>query len=139
MTIAEICARHYEAHKGDCSGFARAVARDLNVPLTGMANEIADTLAAGTDGWEVLPDGPAAAAAASDRLVIGGLRGDQQAKPSPHGHVVVVVPGALNRDKYPKAWWGSLAGRPDKDKTINWAWSEADRDNVVYAAHTISA
>ena len=96
MTIAEICARHYEAHKGDCSGFARAVARDLGVPLAGLANEIADTLAAGTDGWEVLPDGAAAAAVASEKLVIGGLRGDQQAKPSTHGHVVVVVPGSLN-------------------------------------------
>ena len=70
--------------------------------------------------------------------MIGGLRGDRQAHPSAHGHVVVVVPGPLNRGRYPTAWWGSLAGRPDKDKTINWAWSEADRDKVVYAAHRIA-
>ena len=29
-------------------------------------------------------------------------------------------------------------GVPTAIKTINWAWAEADRDNVVYAAHTIS-
>lgn len=139
MDIRAVCARHFDAHKGDCSGFARAVANDVGVPLSGLADEIADLLAAGRDGWEVLPDGASAAAAAADRLVIGGLRGDRQAKPAQHGHVVVVVPGALNRGRYPTAWWGSLAGSPDKDKTINWAWAEADRDNVVYAAHVVSA
>jgi hypothetical protein len=26
-----------------------------------------------------------------------------------------------------------------KDETINWAWTEADRDNVTYAAHDNAA
>lgn len=50
----------------------------------------------------------------------------------------MVVPGPLNRGKYPTAWWGSLAGKPDRDKTINWAWAETDRDKVVYAAHAVT-
>lgn len=138
MDITAICARHHETHKADCSGFARAVAQDVGVTLTGMANQIVDTLAAGSDGWEVLPDGAAAAQAAQDRLVIGGLRGDRQAQPAAHGHVVVVVPGPLNRGRYPTAWWGSLAKDPRSNETINWAWSVADRDKVVYAAHSVT-
>lgn len=138
MDIASICAQHYDAHLHDCSGFARAVAKAVGVELTGLANEIVDTLATESDGWERLDSGAAAAEAAKTRLVIGGLRGDEQAVPNQHGHVVVVVPGPLNRDKYPTAWWGSLAGKPDRDKTINWAWSVADRDKVVYAAHSVA-
>ena len=44
MTIAEICARHYEAHKGDCSGFARAVARELDAMAMGAGPRL-DTVA----------------------------------------------------------------------------------------------
>lgn len=138
MSIRDVCARHYHAHRGDCSGFAKAVAQELGVPLSGDANAIADLLAAPRDGWTSLPDGPAAAAAAASQLVIGGLRGDAQAHPSAHGHVVVVIPGELAHGRYPTAWWGSLGGSPAQDKTINWAWTTADRDKVFYAAHPIA-
>ena len=137
MDVKAACTKHYEAFKGDCSGFAKAVAKDVGVTLTGDANGIADTLRAGTGGWQMLADGNAAVAAAANRLVIAGLRGDKQAHASVHGHVVVVVPGPLAHGKYPTAWWGSLGGTPAQDKTINWAWTGQDRDHVVYAAHTI--
>jgi hypothetical protein len=139
VNIRSACVKSFGAHQRDCAGFARAVAQAVGVTLQGNANEIADLLAAGTGGWEVLADGPAAATAAQERLVIGGLRGDQQAHPDLHGHVVVVVPGPLNRDRYPTAWWGSLAGQPGQDRTINWAWTADDRDKVVYAAHDVTA
>ncbi len=138
MDIAAICAKHYDAHKLDCSGFARAVAKDVGVELVGLANQIVDTLATESDGWERLDNGAQAAEAAKSRLVLAGLRGDDQTKPDPHGHLVVVVPGPLNRGKYPTAWWGSLAGNPRQNETINWAWTEQDRDKVVYAAHTVT-
>ncbi|MGE0416868.1 MAG: hypothetical protein AB7O80_08680 [Acetobacteraceae bacterium] len=138
MTIVEACAKYWDTFKGDCSGFAKAVAHEVGVPLDGDANAIADLLAAGAAGWEVLSDGAAAAEAAADRLVIGGLRGDRQAHPSAHGHVVIVVPGGLNRNKYPTAWWGNLHGTPYKDTTINYAWTAQDRDKVVYAAHAVA-
>jgi hypothetical protein len=65
------------------------------------------------------------------------LRGDAQAQPDAHGHVVVVVAGELNRGRYPTAFWGSLGGPTGENKTINNAWTPQDRDNVTYAAHTI--
>lgn len=139
MTIQELCAELLPAWEHDCSGFAKAVAARLKVPLAGDADAIADLLAAGSGGWAKLPDGTAAAAAASGKLVLAGLRGDQLAKPQQHGHVVVVVPGALNRDAYPTAYWGSLGGTPGYDKTINWAWVLADLPKVRYAAHDIPA
>jgi hypothetical protein len=49
------------------------------VRLAGNANQIADMVRSGSDGWEPLADGVAAAMAAADRLVIAGLRGDTQA------------------------------------------------------------
>jgi hypothetical protein len=139
MDVKQACETLWDCYQGDCSGFVRAVAEAVGVMLQGDANAIADTLRAGKDGWEKLADGCAAAAAAQDRLVIGGLRGDHQATPDPHGHVVVVVEGPLNRGRYPTAWWGSLAGTPAKNDTINYAWVERDRDTVVYAAHALPA
>jgi hypothetical protein len=137
MTVIEACQANFAAHQHDCSGFACAVAAALGVPLAGNANQIADMVRAGSDGWEPLADGAAAAAAASDKLVIAGLRGDAQAKPDAHGHVVVVVAGELNRGRYPTAFWGSLGGPSGQNQTINNAWTPQDRDNVAYAAHAI--
>jgi hypothetical protein len=139
MTVLEACEALLAAHEHDCSGFARAVADAVKVALAGNADEIADLLAAKGDGWMILEDGVAAATASSDKFVLGALRGDRQAHPDAHGHVVVVVPGPLAHDKYPSAFWGSLGGTPGKDQTINWAWTEQDRDKVVYAAHVIPA
>jgi hypothetical protein len=133
------CEACYDAHVGDCSGFARAVAQQLGVTLAGLADQIVGVLRAGQDGWTLLPNGTAAAAAAAaGQLVIGGLKGSEQAHPDAHGHVVVVVEGPLAHNAYPTAYWGSLGGNPAKDKTINWAWTAADRDKVSYAAHDIA-
>ena len=138
-TVVAACQANYQAHIGDCSGFARAVAAAVGVPLAGLADQIVDVLRAGADGWTVVADGIAAATAATNgQLVIGGLKGSEQAHPDPHGHVVVVVPGPLAHNAYPTAYWGSLRGNPGADKTINWAWTAADRDNVSYAAHDVA-
>jgi len=135
--VSAACIACYEAEKGDCSGFVHAVGAALGVQIEGMADDIVNALRAGGK-WQKLPDGPAAAAsAAAGNLVVAGLRGDEQAVPNVHGHVVVVVAGALNRGIYPTAYWGSLGGSPGYDQTINWAWTEADRDRVSYAAQVI--
>jgi hypothetical protein len=126
--IINACIAQYQQHIGDCSGFAKAVAAALGVSLEGMANDIVDQIQAAP--WTALADGIAAKNQAdAGSFVVGGL------KDNPHGHVVVVVQGPLDtaHQKYPTAYWGSLAGKPGKDQTVNWAWNSTDRDHVVYA------
>ena len=131
--IIDACEAEWDGHKSDCSGFARAVATRLGVTLTGMADDIVGEIAAAP--WSPVADGPAATAqAAQGRLVIAGLRGADQQAPDPHGHVVVVVQGALAHGLYPSAYWGRLGGVGKKDTTLNWAWREGDRDRLVYGA-----
>jgi hypothetical protein len=139
--VKAACAANYDAWKGDCSGFAKAVAAALGVQLAGMANDIVNTLRAADGIWTPLANGPAAAAAAAGGLlVLAGLRGDELAAPQVHGHVVVVVKGApLNRDLYPFAYWGSLGAQPGYDQTINWAWTLDDLPKVSYASTPIVA
>jgi hypothetical protein len=139
MTVKEACARLIDAHAQDCSGFARAVAAAIGVPLAGDADAIADLVASEADGWTRIPDGPAAAEAAATQFVLAVLRGDQQHKKDGHGHVVVIVPGPLANARYPSAFWGSLGGSPGRDQTINWSWTAEDRDKVIYGAHAIPA
>ena len=129
--IVDACEAEWDAHKNDCSGFAKAVATRLGVTLTGMANDIVGEIQ--VSPWSLVADGPAAAdAAARGRLVIAGMKGADQTVPNPHGHVVVVVQGALAHGLYPAAYWGQLGGVGKKDTTLNWAWTAADRDRVVY-------
>jgi hypothetical protein len=137
LSVRDACETCFEAHKGDCSGFARAVANKLKVPLQGLADEIVETLRTG-QGWSPLPNGVAAALSAkAGKLVIGGLKGSEQTHPDLHGHVVVVVEGPLARNAYPSAYWGKLGGVGAKDKTINYAWIAEDRDRVSYAEYDI--
>ena len=135
--VREACEACFADHEDDCSGFARAVAAQLGVPLAGLANQIVDMISSG-NGWETLEDGVAAAdAAEGGKFVIGGLKGSDQAHPSEHGHVVIVVGRPLAHDAYPSAYWGRLGGGGQEDKTVNFAWNTDDRDNVTYAQHDI--
>ena len=128
--IINACEAEFQQHIADCSGFVKAVARDLGITLNGMANNIVDEIQAAP--WTLLADGIAAKGQAdAGSFVIGGL------KDNPHGHVVVVVQGPIDstHGKYPTAYWGSIRGAAfaAKDKTVNWAWDAAERDSVIYA------
>ena len=135
------CARLLQipANAGDCSGFAKAVAKEFSVKLTGQANEIVDQLTA-ANGWTELGSDDqagkrAAAAAARGDLVIGAR------KESGNGHVVVVVGGApLAHGKYPFAYWGKLNDPANAgfNKTVNWAWNQDSRDSVTYASQSVA-
>jgi len=128
----------FEAHKDDCSGFVRAVAGALGIQLAGLADDIVGTIRAGRD-WTAVADGVSAAQAAdAGKLVLAGLKGAEQTHPDPNGHMVVIVSDALAHDKYPSAYWGKLHAIGEKDKTLNWAWTEQDRGRISYAAHTIA-
>lgn len=123
--IINACEVEFNAHDNDCSGFVRAVSRDLGVTLTGLANDIVNEIQAAP--WTTVSNGVQAKAQAdSGFLVIGGLKDD------PHGHVVVVVTGPLAAGKYPTAYWGRLGSIGKKNTTINWAWNPQDRDKVIY-------
>ena len=126
--IIDACEANYAAHIGDCSGFAHAVAQALGITLEGMANAMVDHIQG--EPWTVLADGMAAKAQADAGFFVIGAKKD-----APHGHVVVVVQGPLAHEKYPTAYWGSLAGHPSKvgQNTVNWAWNAAERDQVIYA------
>jgi len=131
--IISACEAEWEAHKDDCSGFVKAVAARLQIPLHGLANDIVATIS--QPPWLRLADGVQAERAAADgRFVVAGMRGSDQAKPAEHGHVVVVVKGELDRrGLYPPAYWGRLGNVGDKNKTLNFAWNPQDRDRITYA------
>jgi hypothetical protein len=127
--VIAACEKHWEDYKTDCSGFVKAVAAELGITLRGQANDITDQIQ--KHPWTVLKDGAEAALQATKAFVVAGL------KASPHGHVVVVVPGALAHGKYPVAYWGQLGGLGKKNTTLNWAWNKEDRDKVIYAWHEL--
>ncbi|MGB8261615.1 MAG: hypothetical protein WCE75_14735 [Terracidiphilus sp.] len=134
--IIDTCEAEFAAHIADCSGFAKAVGADLGVVLTGMANDIVDQIQAGS--WRVLANGvEAMQEACAGRFVLGAL------KDEPHGHVVVVVNGPLDpsHQMYPTAYWGSIRGAAfaGRYKTVNWAWTVADRDRVTYASCSLGS
>ncbi|MDH5180161.1 MAG: hypothetical protein OEZ39_16000 [Gammaproteobacteria bacterium] len=124
--ILELCEKHWEKNKLNCSGYVKDIATDLGISLSGQANDIIDQIQKAP--WKTLKTGVDARLQATNGMfVIAGL------KDQPNGHVAVIVPGALAHGKYPTGYWGSLAGRPKKNTTINWSWSKTDRDKVIYS------
>lgn len=127
------------ANAADCSGFAKAIAQEFSVKLTGQANDIVGQLTS-ANGWTELGSDAqagqrAADAAAKGHLVIGAR------KEAGNGHVVVVVEGTpLAHGKYPFAYWGKLNDPANAgfNKTVNWAWDQASRDTVTYASRSVA-
>src|SRR4051794_36131864 len=81
--IIRLCEAHWDAYKSDCSGFVKAVAADLGVTISGLANDIVGKMESAP--WVPLKSGVAAKEKADlGYFVVGGLKAE------PHGHVVVV-------------------------------------------------
>jgi len=140
--VIEACkqARKVTANVDHCNMFVLDVAARCGITLHGNADQILGQISGA--GWRRLAnDGVAAAAAANGDLVIGGMT--SEALGGAHGHVVIVVKGPLNRDKYPTAYWGSENPSIREDgrlgKTINFSFTPADRDKVVYASHPVQS
>lgn len=139
--IVDACKASYDEsflkgmrNSDNCSGFVKSVAAKLGVPLaaTSDADGIATEVAA---SWKKLPsDAEAARQAGLGNLVLAVLKGADHTPPRAHGHVGVVVTGALYRGQYPMLWCGSLGGQAKSqgDKSEGEVWSRADRDNVQY-------
>jgi hypothetical protein len=136
QSIISQCDIVFDANKADCNKFVKAVASHFGIELQGAADSIVDGISGAE--WTQLSDGIAAKAQAdSGFLVIGGLKGSDMSPPEDHGHVVIVVSGPLAQDKYPTAYWGKLEGVGSQNKTVNWAWTSANRDKVKYACRSV--
>lgn len=121
------------ANKDNCSGFVKAVAKKLGVPLkeTANADEIVDEI----DGsWTQLPSGKSAAeSAALGKFVVAGLESVGHTPARGNGHVVIIVGGKLYRDKYPMCWGGSIGSAQSQGtKSVGEVWNRRDRDSVKY-------
>ena len=132
--------RNDGSNASQCNSFVIAVAARFGVPLSGTADQIIDHITDGANWTQHGKDGKAASEAAeSGALVVGGMTSQDLA--DEHGHVVIVVKGKPDRDKYPPAYWGSLNARIRPDgalgKTINFSFSRERRDSVVYASRMV--
>jgi cell wall-associated NlpC family hydrolase len=135
MTKEEIlaaCRKFYDLYSDDCSGFIRAVARELGYTLTGNADDLVSEL---ERRWTTIDRAQAIEAAAAGTLVIVGLKAADHNPPRRHGHIAVVVDGPLYHGKYPRVWCGSIggsAGQSEGNKSVGEVWRRTDRDNVSY-------
>lgn len=129
--VVDACKKSYAAWKDDCSGFVRAVAKELGITLEGNADSIVSSISI---YWTPVTDAAQAVQLAEKgTLVIGGLKSSQHTPSRSHGHVVVVVPGAMYQGKYPIVWGGSIGSAASQGtKSVGEVWNRADRDNVKY-------
>ena len=90
--IFAVAEKDWAAHKGDCSGYVRAVGADVGVQMAGLANDLVDFWNQ-DPGWIKLGNDALKATLMSGQgyLVVGGK------KEARHGHVVIVVPGESAR------------------------------------------
>ena len=136
LNLEEACAKHFENHKLNCSGFARAVAKELGHDLPdGNADSIMDNLQ--KNNWERIADGVTAERlAAKGIFIIVGLKSKDHAKKGTnYGHVAVVIKGVPLEGKYPYVWCGSKGGTPSKGKlAVRGTWRRDDAPKVQYYA-----
>lgn len=127
-------------NKNNCSGFVKAVAKALGIPLpeTANANEIVDAI---SKDWKAVDSGAEAAQlAGTGAFVLAGLKGSDHSPARTSGHVAIVVSGKLYKNKYPVLWGGSTAGAQSQgDKTVGMVWNSVDRDSVEYYVYGITA
>lgn len=120
-------------NKDNCSGFVKAVAKKLGIPLPETVN--ADGIITSISGsWQKVSSGAdAAQEAATGAFVIVGLKAADHTPARNNGHVAIVVSGKLYKQKYPVVWGGSTGGAQSQgDKSVGEVWNKSDRDNVVY-------
>lgn len=130
--VIRACEGEWDAHKNDCSGFVRAVAADLGVSLSGLANQIIASMSS-SPAWSDLGTSASQATSHANNgyLVVAGL-----AVPGHHGHVAIVVRA---NSSVPVAYWGKLGGVGRKNTSIHWAWNSTDLPHVRYFARAIPA
>ena len=123
QSIVDTCETHWSHWKSDCSGFVKAVSKELNIYMSaGQANAIVDWLTYSSSWINLGTDrGKAHSYAADGYFVIGG------SKSTGHGHVAVIVAtGDLNR---PNGYWGQFGGVGKKNTSITYSWGPSHTVN----------
>lgn len=132
--IIEACEKHWNAHKSDCSGFAKAVAKELSIELP---NVKADPIIAWisewsrASWWKIGSPKEAGTLAEEGYFVLACLTtadsGDD------NGHVAVVTSGYKSaHSKYPRGYWGAYKSVGSKNDTMNWSFKKDVMDKVTY-------
>jgi hypothetical protein len=132
--VQQACEDLFEANHDDCNKFAKAVAGNFGINLTGNADDIVAEIQQAP--WNYIGNDLTAASQAADfagqdKLVIGGLTSTELG--DTNGHVVVVVPGDLVNGKYPVSYWGSITtGKEGRNKGVSYAFQHPFCDTVHY-------
>lgn len=130
--IVAACRKWYATFSNDCSGYVRAVTRELGHPVDGNADGIMNELARSA-AWESIDRETAVASAREGKLIVAGLKSSEHNPTANHGHVVIVVDGPLYHDKYPLVWGGSIGSAQSRGtKSVGEVWRRSDRDHVHY-------
>lgn len=123
--IVATCEADYDANKGDCNQFLKAVANDY-FDTTGFdgldADGIIGVLANAANGWANLNNDPqqAIADAKGGKFVVAGMTSAQLA--DPHGHLAVVVgqDGQLSGTVIvPMCYAGSIGPNAVRDQRVS--------------------
>ena len=136
--IIAACTKHWPGQTHNCSGFLKAVAAELNVTLTGQANQIYDQIR--QRPWIAIGTGSNATAvagltAAEGNFVVGASRA------SDNGHVAIIVDYLNAFASYSPAernkavgFWGSMSSVGGKEYTkITESWGATTMEGAYFA------
>ena len=142
--IIDSCENVWDANKGDCNHFVKAVAEQLGVTAFAAgdnADAICDKLAAAGDWTSTTNLVVVEQNASAGQFIIAGLKAADFTPPRNNGHVAVVVKGDdVAHPGYPLAYWGKLGGAGEKDKSIRLSFiPDIDLPNVTYFCKVLSS
>lgn len=122
----------------NCSGFVKAVAKALGIPLNDTDNADGISTYVAKNWTKVASGSEAARLAGTGFLVLAVLKSSDHQPARNNGHVAIVVSGELYRSNYPLVWGGSTGSAQSKGtKSTGEVWNRVDRDNVGFYAYGI--
>lgn len=140
--VIAACKKNWDANKGDCSAFVRAVSQELGFTLSGQANDIYQEIQ--KDPWTRIGVGTqsssvAGISAGEGKFVLAAMTG------SPNGHVAVVVDYRNAFDSYSPsernkavASWGALHSVGADYQKITSSFTAADLARTLFAYQLIA-
>ncbi len=122
--IINACEKHWSAHKGDCSGFVKAVAAEIGIFLP---NEQADPIIKYISKWEtaswwkIRSPKSAGELAEEGYFVLACLTMADSGRAN--GHVAVVTSGYKSSHRGdPRGYWGAYKSVGEKNATMNYSF-----------------